>query len=341
MSGVELGVIVVSWNSERFLDGCLGSLLAQTGVSLEIVVVDNGSSDGSVARVRSRYPGVRLIELGTNRGFCTANNEGLRATRAPFVLFANSDIILDPRFARCALDAFARDPRIGLVGGKLLRFDRATVDSAGQFLTRARRIVDRGYGAPDGPHTAEEGYVFGVCGAAMACRRGMVEEISVRNELFDGSYFAFSEDLDVAWRARIAGWRAWYAPEALGYHFRGGSEARSLTTRLPALLRRPRQLRYHIVKNRWLTLLKNDSPAAVLRDLPFIAARDAALLTLGIVASPGLVLDLLRAGPELKEALARRREFLGSPGVWGERRPGARRSWVRWSNPRPEEPAGR
>src|SRR5437867_2776545 len=260
----DLSVVVVSWNSERFLDECLSSLLRQGGVSVEAIVVDNGSSDGSVSIVKEKYPRVRLIELATNRGFCAANNAGLAETSGRFVLFANSDIILADSFAVDALAPFGRDERIGIVGGKLLRFDRMTVDSAGQFMTRSRRVVERGYGRPDGPETGGEGFVFSVCGAALLCRREMIEDISVGGQLFDESYFAFSEDLDIGWRARLAGWRAWYAPRAVAYHFRGGSEAAGGgARRTPALLRRPRRLRYHIIKNRWLTLLKNDAAASV------------------------------------------------------------------------------
>lgn len=329
----DLSAIVVSWNSERFLDGCLESLFAQRGVALEVVVVDNGSSDGSEAIVRSKHPRARWIPLGANRGFCAANNAGIAATQAPFLLFANADLVLDREFAREALRPFAQDERMGMVGGKLLRFDRTTVDSAGQFMTRSRRVVERGYGRPDGLPLSADGYVFSICGAALLCRRAMIEDVSIAGQFFDESYFAFSEDLDVGWRARLGGWRAWYAARAVGYHYRGGTEGRGTRRGLPALLRRPRSLRYHIVKNRWLTMIKNDSAPAVARDLPFIAARDLALLAACAVSSPGVLLDLARAGPLWRKALARRREFLSRRGRWGERRPGARSAWVRWTAP--------
>src|SRR5262249_33861158 len=183
-----LSAIVLSWNSARFLDGCLGSLFAQREIALEVIVVDNGSEDGSVALVRERFPAARLLELGANHGFCAANNRGLAIARGPFVLFANSDIILEDRFCASAVAAFARDARTGLVGGKLLRFDRRTVDSAGQFLTRSRRIVERGYGNLDSSAMDAAGYVFSICGAALVCRREMIDEVSVDGEFFDQSF---------------------------------------------------------------------------------------------------------------------------------------------------------
>ena len=340
-SAPTVSVVVVSWNSARFLEACLASLAAQRGVAMEVLVVDNGSTDGSAGMARAREPRAKVLELGVNRGFCAANNAGLAMSTGEFVLFLNADAVISDDFLENALPAFARDPRIGMVSGKILRFDRRTIDSAGQFLTRSRRVVERGYGGPDGPAMDGEGYVFSVCGAAMLCRREMIEDVSVDGELFDESYFAFSEDLDVGWRAALAGWRSWYAPRALAYHYRGGTEGtRGGPSRRPALLRRPRALRYHIIKNRWMTLLKNDSPGSFLRDLPFIGARDLALVAASVVASPGLLLDLLRSGSVLRGARRRRRAFLARRGRWGVRRAGARASWVLWSEPLPSAPEG-
>lgn len=335
----DLSAIVVSWNSERFLDECLGSLFAQRGVTLEVVVVDNGSTDGSEALVRNRHPRARWIPLGSNLGFCAANNVGIAATEAPFLLFANADLILDPDFAREALRPFEHDERLGFSGGKLLRFDRTTIDSAGQFMTRSRRVVERGYGCPDGPQISGEGYVFSICGAALLCRRAMIEDVSIEGQFFDESYFAFSEDLDVGWRARLGGWRAWYTARAIGYHYRGGTEPGGRRRGLPALLRRPRALRFHILKNRWLTMIKNDSAPSVARDLPFIVARDLALLAACAVSTPGVLIDLARALPLSRVALRHRRQFLARRGRWGSRRPGARSAWVRWSAPTAQDPS--
>ena len=331
-------VIIVSWNSARFLRDCLDSVLAQD-VPLEVIVVDNGSSDGSAEMVAAKWPQVQLLALGENRGFCAANNAGMARARGEFLLFLNSDTILESSFLREALRPFAGDERIGSVGGKLLRFDRATIDSAGQFLTRSRRTIERGYNAPDGAWSAREGYVFGICGAALLCRRRMVEDITVQGEFFDESFFAFSEDLDLAWRARLAGWRAWYAPRAVAYHYRGGSESSGGASGwMPALVRRPRILRFHILKNRWLTIAKNDSYRSVIRDLPFIVLRDAAMLAAAAIASPAILVDLLRIAPFYRQARRKRKSFLASSGTWGARRAGAPSRWVRWTSALPRDP---
>jgi GT2 family glycosyltransferase len=338
----DVSIVVVSWNSARFLERCLESLFAQSGVTVEVIVVDNGSTDGSEQLVRERFPRARLVALGENTGFCAANNSGLARSAGSFVLFANSDTILEESFLREALRPFAKDERIGSVGGKLLRFDGATVDTTGQFLTRSRRAVERGYNRQDGAWSAQEGYVFAICGAALLCRRKMIEDLAPDGELFDASFFAFSEDLDIGWRARSAGWRAWYAPRAVARHYRGGTEESAGWSRwVPALLRRPRLLRYHILKNRWLTLLKNESPGSFLRDLPFIAPRDLLMTAAAVAASPGLILDFASLGPLVRRARAKRRRFLAEAGRWGARRAGAPLAWVGWTDPVERDPDGR
>ena len=320
----------MSWNSARFLPGCLDSLAAQTHPPHEIIVVDNGSVDGSVEIVRSRErSGVRLIALGRNAGFCAANNEGFASASGDAVLFLNPDVELEPEFLDRALAPFASDERIGSVAGKLLRFDGATVDSAGQCLARSRRIVERGYGRRDTGQFEEAGYVFSVCGAAALYRRETIEDLLVGGELFDPDFFAFSEDLDLGWRARNAGWRAYYEPRAIGRHFRGGSGAPvGFLSSRAAILRRGASVRCHILKNRYLTLIKNDRPSHLLRDLPFVAARESALLGVALVSGPAVWAGLARSLPLVTRAMARRRLGLATVGRWGPRRTGVPLGWT-------------
>ena len=327
-------VVVVSWQSERFLPGCLESIRAQSHPPCEVFVVDSGSTDGSVDLVRERFHWASVLPLGGNLGFCRACNEGIGRSTGDAILIVNADIILGADFLAEALRPVGRDERIGSVTGKLLRFDRRTVDSAGQCISRSRRVIERGYGQPDEGQFEEAGYVFSACGAAVLYRRRAVEDLLVEGEFFDEEFFAFSEDLDVGWRARNAGWRAWYEPRAVAYHFRGGTapEAPEGMARLigarAAVLRRPEEIRYHILKNRYLTMLKNDRPAHVLRDAAHIAAREAALAGIALVSGPRVVGRLARCGSLVASALRKRRAFLSARGVWGERSCGVPSTWV-------------
>lgn len=306
-STAPVAVVVVAWNAADWLSTCLGSVAALRRPPAEIVVVDNASSDGGADRVEREFPRVDLVRAPRNLGFCAANNLGIQRTRSPFILLLNPDTRLDPDFLEELLPAFA-DEDVGMACGKLRRFDGTTLDSCGQLLGRSRRPRDRGYGRPDQGQFDEDVDVFGACSAAAVYRREMFEAIAGPDgEVFDETFFAFFEDLDVAWRARRLGWRAVYRYRAMGLHARSASmRDRGWLWLRAALLGRPAEVRWHIVKNRWLTLLRNDTPGAYLRDLPFIWVRDIAmLLVLGL--SPRLLSRLWYERAIFSQALTKRR----------------------------------
>ncbi len=303
-----MAVVVVTRDSAGFIRGCLASVRDLRTPPAEVVVVDSGSSDGTPSIVRNEFPGYDVLECAANVGFCRGNNLGIARTTSPFVLALNPDTKLTPAFVEELLPAFD-EPLVGIAAGKLLRFDGVTLDSAGQLLGRSRRPVDRGYGGADRGQFERDEIVFGACAAAALYRRAMLDELAdPGGEIFDERFFAFYEDLDLAWRARRLGWKAVYRHRAVGYHARGGTASRE-TVRRPgrALLARDRDLRYHIVKNRYLTILRNDTAAAYLRDLPFILARDLATLGLIVTTSPALLPRLVRDRKIFHGALERRR----------------------------------
>jgi GT2 family glycosyltransferase len=300
-----VAVVVVSWNSASWLTTCLASLRELERPPAEVVVVDNGSSDRSAEGVRSGFPEADLLSAGANTGFCRANNLGIARTTSPFVLVLNPDTRLTARFLEELLPAFD-DPTVGIACGKLLRFDERTLDSAGQSLGRSRQPKDRGYGEPDRGQFDRDEAVFGACAAAALYRRTMLASVADGpDRVFDERFFAFNEDLDLAWRARRLGWRAVYRHRALGFHARGSTaDSGTAGARGPALLRRPAAVRFHIVKNRWLTILRNDSVGAWLRDSPFILARDAATFLLLLLSGPSVLVRLWRERHLFRESRA-------------------------------------
>lgn len=307
MSGARapVAVVVVTWNSSRFIRDCLESLRALERPPAEVVVVDSGSADGTPGIVRAGFPEVDVVECDSNIGFCRGSNLGIARTTSPFVLCLNPDTRLTPRFLEELLPAF-HDPGVGMAAGKLLRFDGRTIDSAGQELARSRQPLDRGYGRPDDGRFDTDADVFGACGAAALCRRAMLNAVGgAAGQVFDERYFAFYEDLDLAWRARRAGWHTRYRHRALGYHARGGTDRPP--GRWRAMLGRSPDVRFHVVKNRWLTILKNDALRDFLACAPFILGRDAALLALLLATSPGVLLRLWRERGTFLGALAARR----------------------------------
>jgi GT2 family glycosyltransferase len=312
-----VSIIVVSWNSKRFLEDCLASIRGQTHRHVETFVVDNGSKDGSADLVATKFNEVTLIRNETNAGFCKANNQALKRSSGDFILCLNADAVLDSDFLSQALRPFQEEPNLGFVAGKIRRFDEETLDSAGQILTRARRIRDRGYNTRDAGQFEHPEEIFSVCGAVALYSRAMVDSISREDQFFDESFFSFGEDMDVAWRARRAGFRGRYQPSATAKHFRGGSQSRgaSLMGRFSQMTRRPTEIQAHIIKNRYLMMLKNDRMGAVLMDLPFILAWDLFQWTFLLFTSPSVIGRVWSYRAMLMDTWRRRRAL--SPQVKG------------------------
>ena len=303
-----LDVIIVSWNARAYLGDCLASLERLQRPAAEVLVIDNASSDGSAEVAQASPLRPRVLRAPDNLGFCRANNWGIRETSSPYVALLNPDTKVTPDFFERLMPAFD-DPSVGIACGKLLRFDGRTLDSAGQRLGRSRQPKDRGYGGADDGRYDRDEEVFGACGAAVVYRREMLDTIADPERCyFDEAFFAFVEDLDLAWRARRLGWRAQYCHAAVAFHARGGSAAGPSWLRgLAMMLGRTPEIRYHVVKNRYLTILRNDRPLDYLKNLPFIWGRDLATLALLLLTSPSVLLRLWRNRGLFGAALAHRR----------------------------------
>jgi GT2 family glycosyltransferase len=208
-------IIIPHHNGRQHLDDCLCSLRRQTFTDFEVILVDNGSTDGSQAYVRERFAEVRLLELGQNRGFTGACNAGWRASQGDFVILLNNDTEADPNWLREIVAGFGRQPQAGIIASKLLLFDRRDhFHAAGDFYRRDGIPGNRGVWQQDMGQYDQEEYIFGACGAAAAYRRRMLDEIG----FLDDDFFFSCEDVDVAWRAHLAGWRVLYVPTAVVYH---------------------------------------------------------------------------------------------------------------------------
>jgi GT2 family glycosyltransferase len=210
-----LSVIIPNWNGARFLPTCLDSLAHQTYPFIEVIVVDNASKDGSQALVKNEYPDVKLIELAENRGFTGACNTGIQAARGEFVALLNNDTEVDAGWAAAIVDAFKRHPEVGIVASKMLLFDRRDhLHTAGDFFTIDGRAGNRGVWQRDEGQYEREEYVFSACGGSAAYRKAVLDQTGI----LDDDFFFSLEDMDLAWRAQLAGWRCLYTPAAIVYH---------------------------------------------------------------------------------------------------------------------------
>jgi GT2 family glycosyltransferase len=212
-------VVIPCWNGRRWLDGCLESVRAQTRRAHEVIVVDNGSQDGSPEHVREHFPDVRVLELGRNTGFAGAANAGLRATECDFVALVNTDVRLEPDWLERACAALDAAPRAASVATKMLDLaDRSLVYDTGDILRRDGVCEQRGRFERDDGRFDQPGHVFGACAGAALYRRAAVLELGG----FEERFFLYLEDADLALRLRLAGWTCVYEP-AVALHAGEGS----------------------------------------------------------------------------------------------------------------------
>lgn len=234
-------VIIVNWNGRHWLERCLPALQAQTYADFQVIVVDNGSTDGSVSWLDENWPAVRVLPNDRNLGFAAANNAAISASRGEYVVTLNNDVLVEPGWLS-ELVAGAADPDIGMVASQIALWDRPDMlDSAGLEVDRAGIGWNRGWGqAAATARTACD--VFGACAAAGLYRRAMLDEIG----LFDEDFFAYYEDVDLAWRAQRAGWRGRYAPAARVLHWHSATGRQSIERKL-----------FLLGRNKVWTILKN------------------------------------------------------------------------------------
>lgn len=309
MSGPDLAVQVVAWNHAAVVEACLESVARQQGAQLELVVVDNASRDDTRERVarglaRARAEGLeaRLLAQPRNLGFCGGHNRALAATRAPWVLLLNPDAELPPDFAARALEVVrALPPEVGTVAPRILLPDGRT-DSAGLVRDGLRRAWDRGFGEPGDAYGDRE-EVFGASGAVALHRRAMLEDVAIAGEVLDERLFAYYDDLDLAWRARLRGWRCCYVPELVAVHRRGGRNAlRDREGRRPDL--RAQRL---TVRNRLLVMARCERLRSLLPALPRLLAFELARVGFLALRAPRVLAAYPEAVAALPAALRSRR----------------------------------
>jgi GT2 family glycosyltransferase len=254
-----VSIVVVTWNSERYLPRCLEGIRSQTHRNVELIAVDNASTDGSP----SFFDTSHLIRNESNRGFSAAVNQAIAVARGEFVLLVNPDCFLAPEYIERLLPVF-EDERVGSATGVLYRESGDAIDSAGIRMTRTGRHLDIDV-APDARTE-----VFGVSGAAAMHRSAFLRDVAIAGEILDEDFFACREDADLAWRGRLFGWKAVCEPRATARHVR----------RVTPEARRelPPEVNMHSVKNRFLLRIKNEGWSLALRNAPFELARDLVVI---------------------------------------------------------------
>lgn len=250
-----VSVCIVNWNGLRYLPACLESIRAQDySEVIEIIIVDNFSTDGSWEYLQKAKGNIKLIRNITNKGFAYAQNQAIKAGSGEYALHLNFDVELEPNFISEMVRFMKLYPEAGMISGKLYKQvsgkKSKLIDTTGIMMEhcfmkpRGQEELDIGqYDGPSGRH------IFGGCGAAVFCRRKMLEDVACSGEFFDEDFVSYVEDVDLSWRAQLKGWQCFYNPNAVAYHERGVTRRES----------RKIQKEYIVYgfRNRYCSMVKN------------------------------------------------------------------------------------
>lgn len=304
--GVEISAVIVNYNGSEFLPDNLETLKAQKPGFQRILVVDNASTDNSRDLLASR-PGIDTLLLEKNIGYAAAANRGISMCGTSLVLVANADIRMEPGFVSAIQDHLEEYPETGLISPLLLRFDGKTVDSAGQECSPAFYPREKGYNQPLDKVQIKAGPVFSVCGAATVINRRAFSGIVADNAFYDEDFFMFWEDFDLGWLAREADIPVYFNPRARVHHFRSATLQGGFMRRVALALARPPRLRFHLVKNRYLTLIKHFRWRRHWSHIPAIMIKDLVWVGLLTISTPQIIIWLTKAGPQFQRAWRKRR----------------------------------
>jgi len=251
-----ISVIILNWNGKEFIKTCLDSVFKTKYPNYEVIVVDNGSTDGSVEFIKSKYSKVKLIRNRKNLGYAKGNNIGIKSSKGKYLVALSNDTKVDPNWLKELVRVAESDNSIGICASKQLYFDRpCIINSTGIVVFKDGTARNRGLGEKDEGRYDKIEEVFGAPGASTFFRREMLNKIG----LFDSDYFSYQEEFDLAWRARLCGWKCVYVPNALVYH-RVGATSR----------RYPNIAAYYMHRNRLWTIVKNFSLSSIVIYLPYI-----------------------------------------------------------------------
>jgi len=210
----KISVIVINWNGKRFLSGCLNGLRRQAYQEFSVILIDNGSNDGSVSFVTQNYPEVRTIALSNNLGFAAANNLAFKTVQTKYVALLNNDAVPHPLWLQGLVRALDSHPHAGFAASKILfHHNHEIIDRVGDAYTKAGAGFLRGRGEPAHNFDKQE-WVFGACAGAALYRTQMLKDVG----LFDEDFFLLYEDVDLSFRAQLKGYKCIYVPEAIVYH---------------------------------------------------------------------------------------------------------------------------
>ena len=312
MNSSIAALITTTEKNKKNLERLISSICAQSKQIKKVIIVYDGVLRPDKKTFEECPLPISWIDNRKGRPLTLLQNKAIESSSEDLILLLNDDVVLEDNFIEELLKAIVKDDSIGMACGKLLRMDKTTIDTAGQLLGNKRTPVERGYGTEDIGEFEDEGYIFGSCGAAVLLRKSMLEDCAVfEGEYFDGDYNMFYEDFDLSWRAANRGWKAYYNPKAVGFHARGAT-AKEKKPFLEFL--QPYNfawlnsgLKSDVIKNRYMTIIKNDSVKDFLLNIHHMFIYDLKLFLYCLIFDPGVILQTVKNIPVIFKAFKKRK----------------------------------
>jgi hypothetical protein len=271
-----VSIVIVNYNGIHFLEDCLPAIFSQNYCPFEVILIDNASADGSVDYVRKQFPDVKITLQQKNLGFSGGANAGIREAQGEFILTMNPDTTVTPEFI-VELVKPMTDPKVGMCAPKMI-LPNGRINSTGICISRSGAAWDRGMNEDDDGMYDRAGEVFGPCGGAALYRRAMLDETG----LFDEDFFLYMEDVDLAFRGQLFGWKCLYVPTARVIHVHSGSVREESDLAV-----------YHGNRNIIWYAFKNFPKRILLTSFPWIIGRNIGVIPYYLIRGQGLV--ILRA----------------------------------------------
>lgn len=277
-----VSIVLLNWNGEQHVHRCLEHVMAQDYRPMEIIVVDNNSGDGSLKRIKAKYPDFVYIENSDNKGYAPGMNQGISAAHGDFVVPLNQDVCLDRAFASRCVAKMQEDSSLGAIGGRVYSWigdeltDRLRKGEGEKFVMRKRFQGDGGH------VTEEPTLTFAPTGAFPFLRRKMLDDLKATSGYYyDESYETGWEDCDMWFRMHLRGWKCLFLPAAFGWHVGSGSVGGNATFLTKAL-----DFQLRVLRNRHFTIIKNIPRKTLLWLFPYLAATEVAIIPYFLLKSP-------------------------------------------------------
>lgn len=302
---LSISLIIITYNSEKFISSCLDSVFNQLINFNNVIIVDNNSQDNT-KKIIDDYKNINFIELNYNSGYSKAANIGIEDTKSDLYVISNADILFENTFVANTIECFEKDTKIDMISPLIFRFDKKTIDSAGQKYSLSLYPKEIGYNKKAMDMKFEKRQIFSVCGAATVFSHNSLEKLTLDGEYYDEDFFMFWEDFDIGWRAKLLGLNIMFYPKVIVYHYRSATLKKTFLSDIALSLGRNSDIKYHLVKNRYLTLIKNFYFKDYWYLIPFIIFKDILWVGMLTISSPKIIIKLIKSSNYIIRAFRKR-----------------------------------